>query len=66
MMCDHYSSHVVKAHDQNAVRQVLTILAEKEDGATIFHCTEGKDRTGFVALFLLYVLGVDLEEIRQD
>lgn len=66
MMCDHYSSHVVKAHDQNTVRQVLTILAEKEDGATIFHCTEGKDRTGFVVLFVLYILGVDLETIRQD
>ncbi|QLL68143.1 protein-tyrosine-phosphatase [Lactobacillus johnsonii] len=66
MMCDHYSSHVVKAHDQNTVRQVLTILAEKEDGATIFHCTEGKDRTGFVVLFVLYILGVELEVIRQD
>lgn len=65
MMCDHYSDHVVKAHDQNTVRQVLTILAEK-NGATIFHCTEGKDRTGFVALFTLYILGVDLEVIRQD
>ena len=30
MMCDHYSDHVVKAHDQNTVRQVLSILAEKE------------------------------------
>ena len=66
MMCDHYSDHVVKAHDQNTVRQVLTILSEKENGATIFHCTEGKDRTGFVVLFVLYILGVDLEVIRQD
>ena len=66
MMCDHYSDHVVKAHDQNTVRQVLTILAEKEDGATILHCTEGKDRTGFVVLFVLYILGVELEVIRQD
>ncbi len=66
MMCDHYRDHVVKAHDQNTVRQVLSILAEKEKGATIFHCTEGKDRTGFVVLFVLYILGVDLEVIRQD
>jgi protein-tyrosine phosphatase len=56
MMCDHYKDHVVKAHDQNTVRQVLSILAEKEKGATIFHCTEGKDRTGFVVLFVLYIL----------
>lgn len=35
-------------------------------GQLFFHCTEGKDRTGFVALFTLYILGVDLEVIRQD
>lgn len=66
MMCDHYRDHVVAAHDQKTVRQVLKILSETEEGAIIFHCTEGKDRTGFVALFVLYILGVDLEVIRHD
>ncbi|KRL90191.1 protein-tyrosine phosphatase [Lactobacillus kalixensis DSM 16043] len=66
MMCTHYRDHVIKKHDQNTVRQVLKILANNEKGATLFHCTEGKDRTGFVTLFLLYILGVDLETIRQD
>ena len=66
MMCDHYRDHVIAAHDQETVRQVLKILSETEKGAVIFHCTEGKDRTGFVALFVLYILGVDLEVIRQD
>lgn len=66
MMCDHYRDHVIEAHDQETVRQVLKILSETDEGAVIFHCTEGKDRTGFVALFVLYILGVDLEVIRQD
>ena len=66
IMCDHYRDHVIAAHDQETVRQVLKILSETEKGAVIFHCTEGKDRTGFVALFVLYILGVDLEVIRQD
>lgn len=66
MMCDHYRDHVIAAHDQETIRQVLKILSETEEGAVIFHCTEGKDRTGFVALFVLYILGVDLETIRQD
>lgn len=66
MMCDHYRDHVIAAHDQETVRQVLKILSETEKGAVIFHCTEGKDRTGFVALFVLYLLGVDLEVIRKD
>lgn len=66
MMCDHYRDHVIAAHDQETVRQVLKILSETDEGAVIFHCTEGKDRTGFVALFVLYILGVDLEVIRHD
>ena len=65
-MRDHYRDHAIAAHDQETVRQVLKILSETDEGAVIFHCTEGKDRTGFVALFVLYILGVDLELIRQD
>lgn len=36
------------------------------DGAILFHCTEGKDRTGAVALFLLWVLGVPYAGIMED
>ncbi|WP_461203115.1 tyrosine-protein phosphatase [Enterococcus sp. N342-3-1-2] len=35
-------------------------------GATLFHCTAGKDRTGFGAFLLLHVLGVDGDTIKQD
>ncbi|USS88322.1 tyrosine-protein phosphatase [Fructilactobacillus hinvesii] len=38
----------------------------QEDGAILFHCTAGKDRTGMAAVFLLYALGVDLDTIKQD
>lgn len=65
-MIDHYRDHVIEEYDQNTVRKVLEIMADTEDGAILFHCTEGKDRTGFVAFFILYILGVDLETIRQD
>lgn len=65
-MIDHYRDHVIREYDQNTVRKVLEIMADTEDGAILFHCTEGKDRTGFVAFFILYILGVDLETIRQD
>ena len=36
------------------------------DGAILFHCTEGKDRTGAVALFLLWILGVPYAGIIED
>ena len=35
-MCDHYRNHVIEAHDQETVRQVLKILSETDEGAVIF------------------------------
>lgn len=37
-----------------------------EDGAVLFHCSQGKDRTGFGAILLLAALGVDEETIMAD
>lgn len=36
------------------------------EGATLFHCTAGKDRTGFGAFLLLHVLAVAPTTIKED
>ena len=36
------------------------------DGAILFHCTQGKDRTGIAAALLLAALGADRETIIKD
>ncbi|MBC5784186.1 tyrosine-protein phosphatase [Ramlibacter sp. USB13] len=36
------------------------------DEPTVFHCTAGKDRTGFAAALLLKALGVPDEEVMRD
>lgn len=66
MMCKRYYDHVTKEHAQNVIHQILEILANTKDGAVLYHCSEGKDRTGIVTVVILYILGVDLETIRQD
>jgi protein-tyrosine phosphatase len=33
---------------------------------TVFHCTAGKDRTGFAAALVLYALGASDEEVMRD
>ena len=38
----------------------------ESDAPTVFHCTAGKDRTGFAAALLLRALGVDEETVMQD
>lgn len=35
-------------------------------GAVIYHCTSGKDRTGFMTVLLLGILGVDDDQIIDD
>ena len=36
------------------------------EGAVLFHCAAGKDRTGFAAAILMKLLGVGDEDIQQD
>lgn len=38
----------------------------RRDGALLFHCTAGKDRTGWAAAALLSLLGADDDTIRAD
>ena len=38
----------------------------RPNGAVLFHCTEGKDRTGIVSLVLLSLLGVPRDAIMAD
>lgn len=61
-----YRENVLSKHGQQAFHRLLELLADTPHGAVIFHCSEGKDRTGLATLFLLSVLGVDPETIRQD
>lgn len=46
------------------VRRIVT--AEEAEHAILYHCTEGKDRTGIVTALLLMLLGVSREDIMAD
>lgn len=49
-------------HYANFFREIL-----KSDGKPlIYHCTQGKDRTGIATIFLLLALGVDRQTIKKD
>jgi protein-tyrosine phosphatase len=49
-----------------AIRDILATIAAAPEGAILFHCTAGKDRTGLVAALLLDVAGVDRDTILSD
>ncbi|MBQ3426204.1 MAG: tyrosine-protein phosphatase [Clostridia bacterium] len=42
------------------------VLNKPEDASVLFHCTQGKDRTGMGAILLLSSLGVDRETVVSD
>ena len=42
------------------------IIEAPEDGGILWHCAQGKDRTGWGAAFLMFALGVDREVIIAD
>ncbi|MBR1738008.1 MAG: tyrosine-protein phosphatase, partial [Firmicutes bacterium] len=48
-------------------RQFFNILLNKpEDSAVLFHCTQGKDRTGMGAALFLYALDFDDDTVMSD
>ena len=51
---------------QAVFRQFLHIAANASTGPLFFHCSAGKDRTGYAAALLLSALGVDREVIMTD
>lgn len=48
------------------LKEFFNILLNQEEGAILFHCFAGKDRTGVVAALALSALGVSREEIVAD
>lgn len=47
-------------------RQLLDTVVAADGTPVLWHCTAGKDRTGFAAAVLLRILGVPRETIMQD
>ncbi|MFB6892350.1 tyrosine-protein phosphatase [Kitasatospora sp. NPDC056327] len=51
---------------RTAYRAVLNSLVERDDENVLFHCTAGKDRTGWASAALLTALGVPRETVEAD
>ncbi|MGN0807832.1 MAG: tyrosine-protein phosphatase [Candidatus Coproplasma sp.] len=62
-----YSKILFSEQGQKGFTQFFEILLEnKGEGAILWHCTYGKDRTGVAGALILYALGVDEDTIMQD
>lgn len=46
--------------------EFLRLCMKNKEGTILFHCADGKDRSGLAAAILLLTLGVDRETVIQD
>jgi len=60
-----YPTMVTNASCQQQFAAFLRLLVDT-DGAVLFHCTQGKDRTGLASAYILSALGVDRETVIAD
>lgn len=61
-----YSRFVTDSHCLKQYTQFFEILLNANTGATLWHCSAGKDRVGAGTALLLTALGVDRNTIVQD
>lgn len=63
-----YEDMIESESAQNAYRKFFEVLLKNDvdSESVIFHCTAGKDRTGFGALLALSALGVPYSTIKKD
>lgn len=61
-----YTKGILGEMGMNAYKEFLHTLLKHPEGATLWHCTQGKDRTGLGAILVEYCLGVPMEYIHDD
>ncbi len=61
-----YDQFVTSTHSTDMYSKFLDVLANNEEGATLWHCSAGKDRCGIGTVYLLKALDFDDDLIRED
>lgn len=66
VMKNQYYDFVHNAAAQRAYREFLLLLSERANYPLLFHCTAGKDRTGYGTALVLLLMGADRDFIMKD
>lgn len=61
-----YTGYVTDEYCQLQFAAFLTTLVQAPDVPILWHCTQGKDRTGLTAALLLFALGCDRETVVKE
>ncbi|GAB0107975.1 tyrosine/lipid phosphatase LipA [Nocardia sp. JMUB6875] len=63
---DLYRAFITTPGANQGFAQILRDIIDTTDGTVLFHCTAGKDRTGWMAAVMLTILGVDRDTVYYD
>lgn len=63
---DMYGQMASDEYCLDRIKDFFDMMLTHEDGAFIWHCTSGKDRTGVTGVLMLYALGADIDVIKED
>ena len=66
MAANMYPSLIRSEYSQLQYAAFLRLIVETPNGGVLWHCFQGKDRTGWGAAFILSALGVDRDAIIED
>jgi len=66
MAANMYPSLIRSEYSQLQYAAFLRLIVETPEGAVLWHCAQGKDRTGWGAAYLMFALGVPKEVIIED
>ena len=61
-----YIEFALSENSRKGYGDFLRACASLEEGAILFHCAAGKDRTGLAAAIILRILGIDDDDIYED
>lgn len=57
---------LTSAQNKESILSFLNLLANKDNYPVVFHCIQGKDRTGALAYAIQALLGVSLDDMKRD
>ncbi len=61
-----YAQMAADEHCISKIKEFFDMMLEQDEGAFIWHCTSGKDRTGVTGGLMMYALGADMDVIKED